>query len=153
MVLRLVRGLTGGRTIELGYGVTVTHRGFTYADLREAESTALRLARETMPAARAFDAAALDDEDLPPEHEEALRGQAARHLVKLLLLRFGTAWGGLETDSGEPAPLTAESVDMFLDLFPGVASALHGQLLSPWHELEREGNGYAPSPSTATAEG
>lgn len=153
MALRLKRGLTEGRTLELGYGVNVTHRPFTYADLREAEATALRLARETLPAARAFEAAATDDEDLPPEHEEALRGQAARHLVKLLVLRFGTAWGGVETDTGDSAPLTAESLDLFLDLFPGVASALHAQLLAPWFELEQEGNGFAPSHSTATAAG
>ena len=153
MVLRLARRLGVARTIELGYNVTVSHRPFGYADWRAAEAAAVRLARSTLPADLAFKAEMADDEDLGPEHEEALRGQAARHLVKLLLLRFGTGWGGLETDRGEPAPLEADSLDLFLDLFPGVASALHGQLLSPWHELEREGNGYAPSPSTATAEG
>ncbi|MGR3438770.1 hypothetical protein [Salipiger abyssi] len=151
MVLRLKRRLTDDRTVEVGYGVTISHRAFSYAEFREVEATAMRLARETLPAARAFDAATLDDEDLPPEHEEALRGQSARHAVKLLLLRFGTGWDGIETEDGAPAPLTAESLDLFLDLFPGVAATLHALLLSPWAELEQEGNGSAPSPHTATA--
>ena len=152
MVLRLARRLAVSRTIDLGYGVSVSHRPFGYADLCEAKATAHRLARESLPAARAFDAALHDDEDLGPEHEEALRGQAARHLVKLLLLRFGDRWEGIEAEDGSPAPLTAETLDASLDLFPGVASTLHISLESPWVELEMEGNVSAPSPHTATAE-
>lgn len=153
MVLRLQRRLGGAREIPLGYGVTVSHQAFGYADLREAEATAMRLARQTLPAARAFDAECLDDEDLGPEHDEALRGQAARHLVKLLVTRFGTGWSGVETEDGAAAPLTADYLDAFLDTFPGVASSLHAGLLSPWVALEQEGNVSAPLPDTATAEG
>ena len=153
MVLRLTRRLGAARRIELGYGVTVSHRAFSYADLREAEATALRLARQSLPEALAFEAECLDDEDLGPEHEEALRGQAARHLVKLILLRFGTGWTGVETEAGAPAPLDAASIEAFLDLFPGVASALHAALLQPWVDLEQEGNASAPLPDTAMAEG
>ncbi|EPX82101.1 hypothetical protein [Salipiger mucosus] len=152
MVLRLQRRLGGARDIELGYGVVVSHRAFTYGDLREAEATAMRLARQTLPADRAFNAECIDDEDLGPEHDEALRGQLARHLVKLLLMRFGTGWQGVEGEDGAPAPLTAETLDTFLDLFPGVATTLHAGLLAPWAELEREGNGSAPLQDTATAE-
>jgi len=153
MVLRLARRLGVARTIELGYNVTVSHRPFGYADWREAEAAAMRLARSTLPADLAFKAEMADDEDLGPEHEEALRGQAARHLVKLLLSRFGTGWTGIETESGDPAPMTPETLDMFLELFPGVAGTLHASLLAPWIEAEREGNVSAPSPGTATAEG
>lgn len=152
MVLRLSRAMAGARTIPLGYGVTVSFRQFTFAELREAEATAMRLARETLPPARAFDAAALDDEDLGPEHDDALRGQAARHLVKLLLTRFGTGWEGVEDETGAPAPLEAGSIDAFLDLFPGTAASLHAGLLAPMVAVEMEGNVSAPSPHTATAE-
>ncbi len=152
MVLRLSRALDGARKITLGYGVAVSFRQFSFADLREAEATAMRLARETLPPAHAFDAAALDDEDLGPEHEEALRGQAARHLVKLLLTRFGTGWEGIEDETGAPAPLSSASIDAFLELFPGTASVLHQGLLAPMVAVEREGNVSAPSPHTVTAE-
>lgn len=153
MVLRLQRSLAQSREIALGYGVTVSHRAFGYGDLREAEATAMRLARQTLPPDRAFEAELSDDDDLGPEHEEALRGQAARHLVKLLLLRFGTGWQGVETGEGAPSPLDADALDAFLDLFPGVSSSLHAGLLAPWVELEQEGNVFAPSPDTVTAEG
>ncbi|MBU2960062.1 hypothetical protein KO516_04305 [Citreicella sp. C3M06] len=152
MALRLVRALSGPRRIELGYGVAVSYRAFGYADLREAEATAHRLARETMPERLAFAAALHDDEDLGPEHDEGRRGQFARHLVKLLLLRFGTGWEGVEVDDGRAAPMTEDTLDAFLSLFPGVASVLHVRLLEPWAELEAEGNVSARSPHTATAE-
>ncbi|GGG59758.1 hypothetical protein GCM10011415_02110 [Salipiger pallidus] len=152
MVLRLSRALAGARTIPLGYGVTVSFRQFGFSDLREAQAAAMRLARETLPPAHAFDAAALDDEDLGPEHEDALRGQADRHFVKLLLVRFGTGWEGLEDETGAPAPFEAATIDIFLDLFPGTASVLHQSLMAPVVAVEMEGNVSAPSPHTATAE-
>ncbi|KAB2539657.1 hypothetical protein AL035_17765 [Salipiger aestuarii] len=152
MALRLARGLSGPRRIELGYGVFVSHRPFGYADLREAEATAQRLARTTVPERLAFEAALHDDEDLGPEHDEAARGQFARHLVKLLLLRFGAGWDGVEAEDGTPAPMTEQSLDAFMSLFPGVSSVLHARLIEPWAELESEGNVSALSPHTATAE-
>ena len=91
----------------------------------------MRLAGETLPPAHAFDEAALDDEDLGPEHEEALRGQTAQHLVKLLLTRFGTGWDGIEDDTGAPASLQSETIDAFPDLFPGTAYSLLSGLLAP----------------------
>ena len=153
MVLRLSRRVGAARTIDLGYDVTVSHRAFGYADWREAEATAMRLARQTLPAELAFAAECSDEEDLGPEYEEALRGQAAQHLVKLLLVRFGDGWTGVEGPDGAPAPLTAETLDQFLELFPGVAGTLHASLLAPWVEVAREGNVSAPSQDTATAEG
>ncbi|MBE9635780.1 hypothetical protein [Salipiger mangrovisoli] len=153
MVLRLHRRGSEPRQIDLGYGVTVSCKPFGYADYREAEAAALRLARQNLPEELQLEAEIHDEENLGPEHDEALRGLAARYVVKLLLLRFGAGWAGVELEDGSAAPMTAATLDEFMRLFPGVSATLHGELLAPWIALEMEGNVSAPSPNTATAEG
>lgn len=153
MALRLHKRTSEPREIALGYGVTVSCRPFGYAEYREAEAAAMRLARQNLPEALQFEAEMLGEDDLPPEHDEALRGLAARYVVKLLLMRFGAGWAGIEAEDGTPAAMTSDTLDQFMALFPGIAATLHGELLAPWLAVELEGNGSAPLPNTDTAEG
>lgn len=151
MALRLSRKLTGPRRIEIGYGVVFTVRHFTFSDFKHAEASAARIAEESRSAADASTMEALDDEDMPPEVEEAHRGNFAQALLLVLLQRFGDGWEGVETEAGEPAPFDRRALLEFLDLFPGAALTLQRELLLPFHLLVTEGNGSAPSPSTDTS--
>lgn len=157
-----MRGL-GARDLNPGYGVVIGIRAFSFADLKAAEATALRLAREQRPAEEAIEVEAVDDEDLSPEIKDDVQGRVVHNLVLLLLLRFGTGWQGVvaapsdTVDAPEEdevtAPFDRASLTQFLAQFPGVASALHAEMLSPWAEVIAEGKGSAPLPGTGTPAG
>lgn len=149
MALRLSRVVDRPRRIEVGYGVAMSFRPMSYAAYKEVEAAALRLARERLPIDMAAEVEAVDDDDIRPEVEDRLRGEAAAQLVRMAMLRFGESWEGLEDETGAPAPMTPETVSQFLELFPGVASFVHQALLAPFQELRREGNASAPSQGTA----
>lgn len=149
MALRLSRAIGTARRIELGYGVAVSVEPFSYAQFQAMQAAALRLGRESLPADMAVEVEAVDDEDLRPEIEDRVRGDAAAHLLRLVLIRYGAGWEGLEDDAGAPAPMTPDSIGHFLDLFPGVATQLQHALLAPFHEVASEGNGSGPSLVTA----
>jgi hypothetical protein len=153
MALRLSRKLNGPRRIDLGYGVAITVAPFTFAQFKEAEAAALRLSEEARSQADAALFEALDDEDLPPEAADAVRGSFGQALLRILLVRHGTGWEGIETDDGTPAPMTHATIGDLLDLFPGVAQVLSRDLMAPFHALVSEGNGSAPSQGTATPAG
>ena len=139
MALRLDRSVARNRRIDLGYGVSLTMRPFGFAEFKEAEAAAHRLASQTLPPAEAASIDAFDDEDLPPEVEDATRGQFASHLIRILVSRFGDGWEGVETESGEPAALTLRTFDEFMTLFPGVVQGLQVQLLAPYQAAVLEG--------------
>lgn len=148
MALRLSRSLGTERQIDVGYGVSFRFRPFTFAELKEAEATAHRLARESLPPRLAVEAEAFDDEDAGPDVDDAVRGRFAEVLTLLMVLRFGTGWDGVEIDDGVPAPFERQAVEQFLDQFPGVAMILQHSVLAPWSAALSEGKGYAPSPGT-----
>lgn len=149
MALRLGRAIAAERTIKVGYGASFSFRPFSFADFKEAEAAAMRLAREGMPAVMAVELEAVDDEDVAPEVEDNLRGRAADNLVRLLVRRFGTGWDGFETEDGSPAPFDADHIGQVFDLFPGIVQVLQQSLMTPFQEVTREGKPSAPSPSTA----
>ncbi|MAC81489.1 MAG: hypothetical protein CML66_25900 [Rhodobacteraceae bacterium] len=149
MALRLGRAIAAERTIEVGYGVSFSFRPFSFADFKEAEAAAMRLARDGMPAMMAVELEAVDDEDVAPEVEDNLRGRAAANLVRLLIRRFGTGWDGIEAEDGSPAPFDAEHIGQAFELFPGIIQMLQQSLMVPFQEVAREGKPSAPSQSTA----
>ena len=153
MALRLARKLGRSRRIELGYGVWVDLRPFSYAEFKECEATAMRMALDGMSTADATETAAMDDEDLRPEVEEATRGRFASFIVHLVLVRFGEGWGGIEDEDGAPVAMNAGTIAQVLEAFPGVAQALHIEMLQPFQAVDAEGNVSAPLPNTATAVG
>jgi hypothetical protein len=152
MALRLSRSLNVERRIEVGYGVIFRIRAFSFAEYKEVEAAAHRMARETLSPGIAIELEAVDDEDLKPEVDDAMRGRFAQTLTLLLLLRFGTGWGGVEIDDDKSAPFERQSIEMFLDQFPGVAIVLQQQLLLPFQTIAAEGKGSAPLPDTGTPE-
>lgn len=153
MALRIARSLGQARRIDLAYGTSITFRPFTFAEWKEVEATATRLAREARPLMLQAEAEALDDEDLPPDHEDQLQGAYFDQLLRLAVVRFATGWEGLEGEDGNPAPLTMRSVGDLLDMAPGIAVELQRRLLQPMDAIVSEGKGCAPSQSTDTAAG
>jgi hypothetical protein len=152
MVLRLSRAIGVSRRIEVGYGVVFQIGPFTFAEYKEAEATALRLARAALPPAVALDMEAYDDEDMPAAVEDTTRGIFASQMLSLMLRRFGVGWEGVELEDGSPAPLDGEAIDQFLAMFPGAAQQLQHGLLAPLVAVTSEGKGSAPSPSTGIPE-
>lgn len=149
MALRLGRAIGAARRIECGYGVAFDIAPIPFAAFKEIEATAWRLARESLPLEMAAEIEALEDEAVRPEIEDRIRGAASALIVRLAVLRFGRGWEGIEAEDGTPAPLTADTLDQVFDLFPGVVQRLQMDLLTPFQEVEREGNASAPSPDTA----
>lgn len=152
MVLRLARSLNAERRIDVGYGVAFHIRAFSFAEYKEVEAAAHRMAREKLPVGIAAEIEAVDDEDLKPEVGDAMRGRFAQILTLLLLLRFGTRWDGVEINDDEAAPFERVSIELFLDQFPGVAIALQQHLLMPFQAVASEGKVSALSPDTGTPE-
>lgn len=150
MALRLTRKLEEPRTIDIGYGVEVDMQPFTYAQFKEAEAAAARLSEGSGDAADAAAREAIDDEDMPPEVEDAVRGRYGHALLLILVVRHASGWRGIVTDGEAPAPLTHATVAQFLDLFPGAAQTLAREVMAPAHWLVSEGNGSAPSQGTGT---
>lgn len=149
MALRLGVAIGQARRIDCGYGVAVLVGPMSFAAFKEIEATAWRVARDRLPLDMAAETEAVEDADLRPEIEDAIRGAAAAQLLRLALIRFGRAWEGLELEDGTPAPMTADTVDQALELYPGVGQAIQASLLTPFQEVGREGNASAPSPATA----
>ncbi|WP_152455723.1 hypothetical protein [Roseivivax sp. THAF40] len=146
------RKLMGPRRIDIGYGVAFHVRPFTFADFKNAEASAVRIAEESRSPMDAAAVEAIDEEDMPPEVEDAFRGDFAQALLLVLLQRYGEGWEGVETEAGTPASFDRRSILEFLDLFPGAGQTLQREILLPFHVLVSEGNGSAPSQDTASAE-
>ncbi|ETX26851.1 hypothetical protein [Roseivivax isoporae] len=153
MALRLARKLAAERRLELGYGVAVTVAPFSFADFKQAEAAAMRVAEAHRPPQEAALVEAIDDEDLPPETMDSVRGLFAQHLVVILLARHGRGWEGVEAEDGTAAPFTTAAIGELLDLFPGIALTLARDLLAPFEALVSEGNASAPSQGTGTPAG
>jgi hypothetical protein len=148
MVLRLGRSIDAVRDIDVGYGVSFTFRPFSYAEYKSAEAAAQKLARSGLSMSSQIAVETADDEDLPEQVEQEIRGRFHSVLLLILLDRFCTSWAGVELEDGTPAPTEYGCFEVFLKEFPGVANTLAGRLLAPFFEVEQEGNGSAPSPST-----
>ncbi|MBB3995308.1 hypothetical protein GGR95_002963 [Sulfitobacter undariae] len=147
------RSIGENRRIEVGYGVAFLIGSFTFAEYKEVESTAMRLARATLPPAMAMDVEALDDEDMPVEIEDTTRGLFASKQLSLMLRRFGVGWEGVEMEDGTAAPFDGEAIDQFLSMYPGAALLLQQSLLSPYIAVVSEGKSSALLPDTGTPEG
>ncbi len=151
MVLRVAKGIAKSRVLEVGYDVAVSMRGFTYAQYKEMEAAAMRLSSQTVPDSIAMARDAYDDDEMPPEVEDATRAQFHAHLLSIVLMRFGESWRGLEDEeTGEPLPMNATSIAAVLEQFPGVSLSLAQQILTPYQQIASEGKGSAPLPDTDT---
>ncbi|MBO9451444.1 hypothetical protein J7426_14315 [Tropicibacter sp. R16_0] len=149
----------------MGYGVSFLVRGFSYAEFKEVESAAQRIAREQAPMSEQAELDSMDDEDISPETEDAVKGRYAHALLLLILLKFGTGWRGVvlapegegevvDPDAEEiEAPFVKPRIEDFLEQFPGAALSLQQQLLTPYQAVSLEGKGSAPSQSTGIPAG
>lgn len=152
MALRLSRSIGKERKIDVGYGVIFTFRPFSYAELEEVKAAAHRLSRDQLSMKSQMAVEALDDEDMPDTVESEIRGRFQHGLLMTLILRFATAWDGVEQEDESPAPLEFDFIESFLTQFPGVANTLAQQVLLPYQMVNLEGKGSAPLPNTVSVE-
>ncbi len=131
MAIRLVE-LFDARSIDLGYGVSVRVRPIGYADLKAAEASALRRARERKAALLdAPDAVAQDAADNRSSDDEML-GLAEELLLDEMVHRFVESWDGvLDEDGLTPAPLTPATWRKFRQGVPMLADVLRAALRRP----------------------
>jgi len=152
MALRLGRSIGQEREIDVGYQVVFTFRPFSYAELEEVKSAAQKLSRDALSLQSQMAVEAIDDEDMPDQVENEIRGKFQHVLLLTLVIRFCSKWDGVEKEDGSPAPLEFGYIDSFLTEFPGVANTLAQQVLLPYQMVAQEGKGSASLPNTVSAE-
>ena len=119
--------------LDLGHGVRVHVRPCTTALMMAARASAQRSAISSTDDAQAA-------------------GERTAALVKALGRLGIQEWQGVGDAEGEPAPITPESVDAFLDLWP-MAEAFERLYLGPALLLDDEKNVFAPAPNGTSAAG
>ncbi len=144
MAVRLAKALFSERRIEIGYGVTVTFRRFGYADYKEAEARAHRMARSGLDPVRAIALDVGDDEEVPPDVQDRLIGLASEILLDSMVIGFATRWEGVVGDDGAALPLTRDTWVAFRSELPLLAENLERKLAMPMHMVAAEGKGFAP---------
>ena len=88
----------------------------------------------------------------PSENETEAAGERTAALVKALGRLGIQEWEGVGDAEGEPAPITPESVDALLDLWP-MAEAFERLYLGPALLLDDEKNASAPAPNGTSVAG
>lgn len=162
MAIRLSRKLFESRDIPIGYGVSFTFAPFGYADYKEAEARAGRMARDRLSQVDTIKLETTDDEDLGPEFAEKMIGLSAEILLDSLVMKYATSWSGVFYEKKNPddpeeadiaMPLTPESWEGFRSELPLMADILDRKLVMPMHVIVTEGNASAPLPSGDTQAG
>ena len=119
--------------LDLGHGVRVHVRPCTTALMMAARASAQRSAMSSTDDAQAA-------------------GERTAALVKALGRLGIQKWQGVGDGAGEPAPITPESVDALLDLWP-MAEAFERLYLAPALLLDDEKNASRPSADGTSAAG
>ena len=119
--------------LDLGHGVRVHVRPCTTALMMAARAEAQRSA-------------------MPSTNETQAVGERTAALVKALGRLGIQEWQGVGDAAGEPAPITPESVDALLDLWP-MAEAFERLYLAPALLLDDEKNASRPSADGTSAAG
>lgn len=135
---------TGARWVDLGHGVRIQVEPVNTAVMQAARrdpafaAIVKALPRESLTPGEDPEAAAarLMDSDTGDDIGIALAKAVARRIIR--------AWEGVADEAGEPAPVTAEAVDVFLDIAP-IFERFQRLILQPALVLESEKKGSAPS--------
>ncbi|MEL6960457.1 MAG: hypothetical protein AAGL89_16050 [Pseudomonadota bacterium] len=149
MAIRLLRHLNIPRDIDVGYGVSIRVMPFSYADYRECEAAAMRQATEGMSQADAIEMDSVDFEEVDPRVQDGIQGRYSKCLLQVLLVRFGDGWTGIQDENGKAAPMNADTVEQFFDLFPAAGQMVLSEVVQPYQVIASEGNVSAPLPNTA----
>lgn len=144
MAIRL-SDLLGPRTVELGYGVTVTLRPVGYADLKAAEAAALRGARTRLSALREAGDLVAGGVEAAERFEADVAGLAEELMLDELVARHAASWAGvLDVDGEREAPLTRETWIKFRRGLPYLADRLRLAFREPAGLVVSEGEPSAP---------
>jgi hypothetical protein len=127
------------RTVALGYGVSVTLAPVGYADLKAAEVTAIRRARDRLNLDDARDLVAGEDVEA---REGRIAGLAEEIMLDELVRTHVRGWSGVMDEDGKtPAPLTPETWARFRRGVPFLADRLRAEMRLPSEMIVAEGNG------------
>ena len=109
-----------------------------------------------LPVTTATMVAARNDAAVEALPEAASKEEQALVMAKAVARRVVTGWEGVGDADGKPVPVTPESIDALLDIWP-IFEAFQTRCLAPHLMLEQEKNASAPLPTgtsvgaTATA--
>jgi hypothetical protein len=152
-VIRLSR-CKDSRSLDLGFGVSVVVKPLSFAIWRAAslaaESRAIQVATEK----GLVEAAGGMISDIPDAHDrDGIRGLRDQFLLQGLGRHAITAWSGVASEDGSPAPVTPEAIDLLIVQHPLIAARFEIEYLSEIDLLLAEGNasGAAPRGTSAAA--
>lgn len=133
------------RTVDLGYGVTVTLGPIGFADLKAAEGAALRKARTQIEARREATEIAAEGSDAVAALGDDIVALAEEIMLDEMVGRHAVAWAGVLDDDGEtPAALTRDNWVRFRRGVPFLADRLRAEIRMPMELVVREGKPSTP---------
>jgi hypothetical protein len=142
------------RTLDLGFGVSVTVKPLSFAVWRAASLAAERQAVQVATEKGLVEAAGGMISDIPDAHDrDGIRGLRDQFLLQGLGRHAITAWSGVAAEDGSPAPVTPEAIDLLILQHPLIAARFEIEYLRELDLLLAEGNasGAAPRGTSAAA--
>jgi hypothetical protein len=142
------------RTLDLGFGVSVTVKPLSFAVWRAASLAAERQAVQVATEKGLVEAAGGMISDIPdPSDRDGIRGLRDQFLLQGLGRHAITEWLGVASEDGSPAPVTPEAIDLLILQHPLIAARFEIEYLREIDLLLAEGNasGAAPRGTSAAA--